>query len=435
MGARHTALTALIACRKAGAWSDSVLDAHIRRDKLDARDAALATRLCCGVLQNRLLLDYYLQAFSSRRLADLQPVVLDILRLGAYQLVFLDRIPASAAVSEAVEQAKRSANQKAAGYVNGVLRALGRGPLPEVPGEDPLERLSILYSQPRPMLDLLAQNVPEAALEPMLKANNTVPATAMQVNPGRGSPTELAFQVPGGELHPWLPDCVVSQRLGDPEKLEAFAQGRFWVQDPAAKLAVLAMDLKPDMQVLDACAAPGGKTFAAAAILGGTGRVLACDIHENKLGRIEAGARRLGFESVQVRCMDASKPDEALTEAFDAVILDVPCSGLGVIRKKSDIRYKDLAALEALPEKQLNILENRCNAVKKGGILLYATCTILKRENEDVIAAFLAGHPEFWPEAFTVPGLGQVPAGMATLYPGGPLDTDGFFFCKLRRTT
>ena len=124
MGARHTALTALIACRKAGAWSDSVLDAHIRRDKLDARDAALATRLCCGVLQNRLLLDYYLQAFSSRRLADLQPVVLDILRLGAYQLVFLDRIPASAAVSEAVEQAKRSANQKAAGRIADAAKAL-----------------------------------------------------------------------------------------------------------------------------------------------------------------------------------------------------------------------------------------------------------------------------------------------------------------------
>ena len=435
MGARHTALTALIACRKAGAWSDSVLDAHIRRDKLDARDAALATRLCYGVLQNRLLLDYYLQAFSGRRLADLQPVVLDILRLGAYQLAFLDRVPASAAVNEAVEQTKRSANRKAAGYVNGVLRALARGPLPEVSEKDRLERLSIAYSHPRPLLDLLAENVPEEALEPMLVANNKVPATALQVNPGRGSPAELAAMVPGGEVHPWLPDCVIGWRLGDPESLGAFAEGRFWVQDPAAKLAVLAMDLKPDMRVLDACAAPGGKTFAAASAMDGTGRVLACDIHENKLGRIAEGANRLGLKTVQTRCLDAAKPEAALTEGFDAVLLDVPCSGLGVIRKKPDIRYKDPGSLEGLPEIQIKILENRCNAVKKGGILLYATCTILKRENEDVIAAFLAGHPEFAPQAFTLPGLGEVPAGMATLYPGGPLDTDGFFFCKLRRTT
>ncbi len=434
MGARHTALTALIACRKAGAWADSVLDAHIRRDGLDSRDAALATRLCCGVLQNRALLDFYLSAFSARRLSDLQPVVLDILRLGAYQILFSDRIPASAAVNEAVEQARKSANGKAAGYVNGVLRALCRGPLPE-PSENSPDYLSTKYSHPAPLVELLRENIPAEALEPMLRADNCIPDAALQVNTCKTTASDLLAQLSGAHEHPWMPDCITMQGMGSPERLPAFGQGLFWVQDPAARLAVFAMELRPGMRVLDVCAAPGGKTFAAAAAMHGEGEILACDIHESRLRRITQAAGRLGFDCIRTLLCDATLPLNEADGSFDAVLIDAPCSGLGVIRKKPDIRYKDIRSLAGLPAIQASILESRCRAVKKGGILLYATCTVLQSENEKQIAAFLSRHGEFEAQSFSIPGAGRVDGGMITLYPGGTLDTDGFFICRLRRTS
>lgn len=432
MGARTTALSVLIACRRQGAFSDGALKEYSRRDGLDRRDAALAARLCYGVEQNRLLLDFYLSRFVRGKLKDLQPVVLDILRLGAYQIVFLDKVPDAAAVNEAVAQTKKYANARAAGLVNGVLRSLGRAKdaLPEPPD------LATKYSHPTALTALLQESL-GAETEAFLRADNEAPETMLQWNPLRGpeATARQALDEAGirWEAHPWLPGCYLVRGTGDLRELEVFASGLVYVQDPAAKLAALAAGVEPGMRVLDCCAAPGGKSFAAAIAMENRGSITSCDLHTHKIALIAAGAERLGITIVQARQMDATAFCPDWEQAMDVVIADVPCSGLGVIRKKPDIRYKDVAQLAGLPRVQAAILENVSRYVRPGGVLLYSTCTVLKRENEDLVNAFLESHPDFHPECFDAPegaGLGNVP--MATLLPQKH-GTDGFFICKLRR--
>ena len=205
------------------------------------------------------------------------------------------------------------------------------------------------------------------------------------------------------------------------------------MQDPSAKLAAMAAGVKPGMHVLDCCAAPGGKSFAAAIAMQNRGSITSCDIHEHKISLIEKSAARLGISIVKARQADASKFYDEFASAFDAVIADVPCSGLGVIRKKPDIRYKDLAPTQRLPAVQAAILENVSRYVRPGGTLLYSTCTVLRRENEDVANAFLQNHPEFSLEPFALPeGLDAKTDGMLTLLPHLHA-ADGFFICKLRK--
>ncbi len=433
MSARSTALAVLIACRKSGAWSDGALKEKLRQNGLDARDAALATRLCYGVLQNRLLLDFYLTAFLSCPLKKLQPVVLDILRLGAYQLTATDRIPAPAAVNEAVEQAKKSANRQAAGLVNGVLRSLARaaeqGKLPQPPD------LATRYSHPAPLVALLRENIGDELLEPLLQSDNEAPETVVQHNPLQCSEETLHARWKNRDVrwkrHPWMAGCFLIS--GGPETLPGFQEGFFYVQDAAARLAVQAAGLRPGMRVLDCCAAPGGKSFAAAIEMRNEGEILSCDVHPHKLALIEAGAERLGIKIVKALEQNAAAPREEWFETMDAVLADVPCSGFGVIRKKPDIRYKDLFQLEALPELQRNILQNASRYVKPGGVLLYSTCTILKRENEQIVDAFLERNPDFAPEPATLPeGLHHADGAMLTLLPCKN-ECDGFFMAKLRK--
>lgn len=215
--------------------------------------------------------------------------------------------------------------------------------------------------------------------------------------------------------HPWLPNCLVLTGTGNLEHLTAFREGLFYIQDPAARLVVEAADPKPGMKVLDACAAPGGKTFAAAIRMNGEGEILSCDIHAHKEKLIQAGAERLGFTCIKTAVMDGKKHRPAFENAFDLVIADVPCSGLGIIRKKPDIRYKDPEPLRGLPAVQSAILDNVATYVKPGGVLLYATCTLLERENGDVIQGFLDRNHDFTLEKFQLPApLGRAENGMFT---------------------
>ena len=432
MDARTIALHVLIACRKDGAWADGALKETLARQRLDRRDAALATRLVYGVLQNRLLLDFQLAQLVRGSLRRLQPVVLDILRLGLYQIEFLTKIPPSAAVNQAVEQGKQHASRQAAGLINGVLRAAVRlgGDLP-MPAD-----LATRFSHPQPLVDLLADAVGDE-LPALLQSHNEIPPVVVQRNPL--AVDEAAFLAALAEAgidaaaHPWLPDAYTLSLSGALDRLPLFQQGGFYVQDPAARLAVTAAGLRPGMRVLDVCAAPGGKSFAAAIDLANTGAVLSCDIHPHKIALLEKGAARLGLGIIQPLLQDGAQFCEAWEGAMDAVICDVPCSGLGVIRKKPDIRYKPLEPLAGLPAVQKRILRNAARYVRPGGVLLYSTCTILRRENEAVVADFLADAPHFAPEAFELP-LGPVPEGMVTLYPHRH-GTDGFFIAKLRRRT
>lgn len=437
LSARETALLGLGVFRRGGAWSDGYFKKAAAA--LDAREAALAARLFYGVLQNQALCDFWLDAFSSVPVRRMEDKVADCLRLGVYQLCFLDKIPESAAVSESVALARRYVkNPRAVGFVNAVLRAVARSTdrLPEIPKEDYASYLSVRYSHPRWLTEeYIALFGPEEA-EELLAAGNAEAPMTIQRNPLRGSLAALEESLRSGgaetEAHPFLPDALSVRHSGDLERLTAFREGRFWVQDAAARMAVLAAGLRPGMRVLDACAAPGGKSFAAAADLAGKGTVLSCDIHPHKLRLIENGAARLGMGCIGTRLVDAREPDESLISAFDAAIADVPCSGLGIIRKKPDIRYKDPGLLPGLPRVQRAILDGVSACVKPGGVLLYATCTVLPRENGDVVAGFLGEHPDFAPEPFSLPAA-AAERGEVTLLPHRQ-GTDGFFIAKLRRS-
>ena len=435
MGARETALCALIACRKDGAWSNGVLKEYIQRDRLDPRDAGLATRLCYGVIQNRNKLDFYLKQLLTGKLKDLHPVVRDILHLGLYQIYELDKIPDSAAVNESVALSKKYCkNPRASGLVNGVLRNAVRtkGTLKE-----PVSYAD-RYSHPEELINLLKGSLPKGRLEPMLIANNAAPQTVVQVNLFKTTAAKLVESLERqgvtAQPHGWMENCLVLSGTGSIEQLDAFKEGWFYVQDPASKLSVLCAGLpREGAQVLDCCAAPGGKSFAAAIAMDGKGHITSCDVHAHKTGLIENGAARLGLPNITARQQDATENVPEWVGQMDAVICDVPCSGLGIIRKKPDIRYKNLKEMEALPGLQLQILSNQASYIKPGGVLMYSTCTVLRRENEDVVKAFLENHHDFYLEPLGLPGVfPKNETGMLTLIPG-EYDTDGFFICRLRR--
>ena len=433
MGARETALNVLIACRKEGGWSNGVLKEYLQRDHLDRRDAALATRLCYGVLQNRLKLDFYLQQLLTGKLKDLHPAVRDILHIGLYQLKEMDKVPSSAAVNESVDLAKKYCKKQryAPGLVNAVLRKATDEVLQEPTGWQ--EK----YSHPQALIDMLKGYVGKEKIETMLRANNEAPDTVVQVNTLRITAAALAQRLEqegvSVQPHRWLENCLILSGTGNLEKLPAFREGLFYVQDAAAKLSVLCAGLTEGQKVLDCCAAPGGKSFAAAMVMEGNGSIISCDVHPHKADLIKSGAERLGVEILTARCQDATAFVPEWEAKMDTVIADVPCSGLGIIRKKPDIRYKNLQEMAALPALQLQILKNQARYVRPGGVLLYSTCTLLHRENEGVVEDFLRESSEYSLEKLSLPtAFPENTTGMLALVPG-EYDTDGFFIAKLRR--
>ena len=435
---RETALAVLTACRRLDAWSDGALKAACRRDGLDRREAAFAARLTYGVLQNAALLDFYLGKYCAQPVEKLEPFVRDVLRLGACQILFMDRVPDSAAVSQAVEMVKSHRRQRAAGLVNAVLRKLSANKehLPAIPEGDAGAYLSIRYSHPRWLAERLLALLGREEAEAFLAADNEAAPLVIQHNPLTCTLPELeeSLGVSGVQWtpHPWLPGCGTISGGGDLEKLPAFEKGWFRVQDAAARLSVLAAGVCKGSRVLDVCAAPGGKSFAAAADMAGEGEIISCDIHPHKLALIEKGAQRLGIGCISTQLADGRENRPEWNDSFDIVLCDVPCSGLGVIRKKPEIRYKDPQALRGLPGIQRAILDNAGRYVKPGGVLLYSTCTILPEENERVTAAFLAEHPEYEAAAFSLPGGLEALEGVLTLWPQRH-GTDGFYLCKMRK--
>ena len=342
MSAREAALQTLVAMDHQKAWSNGHLKKVIQEAHLDRRDAALATRLCFGVLQNRMLLDHYLQQYSTMKLTKMESKVRNSLRLGLYQMLFLTKIPVSAAVSESVALAKKLCkNPRAGGMVNGILRNLARhlDDLPTLDRSHPTAYLSLLYSHPQWLVEDWGNRLDGEELEALLRWDNSEPPVTVQVNTCRFQTPEVVelLQREGMAVtpHPWLADCLTLTATGDLTQSEGWRQGMFYPQDPAARLAVLAAGLTPGCKVLDACAAPGGKSFAAAMVMGDRGEIHACDLHPHKKALIQAGADRLGLQSITPQVADGKKPRKGWGEAFDVVLADVPCSGLGVLRKKT----------------------------------------------------------------------------------------------------
>lgn len=438
MSARDTALRVLSAVSGASAWADASLKAQLQRDGLSGADVALATRIVYGVLQNRALLDFYLGAYCSQKVGHLQPPLTDILRIGAYQILFLDKVPDRAAVNESVELAKKNGRGAASGLVNAVLRkvSLNKAQLPPIPAGDEAQFLSVRYSHPKWLVKRLLTLLGREEAEAFLAADNGVAPLTVQVNTLKTTAADLTARLTAAGVtasaHPWVPDCLELSASGDLTALEAFRSGEFFVQDPAAKLVSLITAPQKGQRVIDVCAAPGGKSFGAAVAMGDEGEIFACDLHEKKLGRIEAGAARLGLGSIRTFAADGTVFRPEWADSADVVLVDAPCSGLGIIRKKPDVRYKSPDDLFTLTVAQSAILENAARYVKPGGALIYSTCTILPEENSQVVDDFLSGHSEFFRETFTLPApVGEQP-GELTLWPHRH-GTDGFYICRLRR--
>ena len=441
MTARETAFKTLGEFRRGKMRAEISYGVTSDESNMQASETALAAQIIKGVIQNLALCDYIASYFSSIELRKLQPHVLDILRISTYQILFLNKIPYSAAVNEGVKLAKKYTNPRATGFINALLRKIAdsavSGSLPEVLGDCEHQRLSIKYSHPEWLVQEYCKLLGPDNAEALLRENNSsnTPITA-QINTLLKDTFAVASMLADDgvetKVHEWLENCVELSSPGRLVRLEAFKKGYIYIQDAASRMAIMAAAPKPGDIVIDACAAPGGKSFAAAILMKNKGRIVACDISAEKLKHIKDGSMRLGISIIEAIEKDAAEQDSGFWEIADVVLADVPCSGFGVIRKKPDIRYKSQQSISGLADIQKKILFNLSSYVKPGGTLLYSTCTIFKQENEDVVEAFLRERNEFSAEGFYLPCVGNITDGMVTLWPHTH-GTDGFFICKLRR--
>ena len=350
-------------------------------------------------------------------------------RLGLYQLTYMDRIPPHAAVSESVAVAPARSRS----FVNAVLRAHQRaGCRLVLPADDPLHAMSVEFSAPEPLCQFFIDRFGEAETRALLAAFLTRPPVTLRVNRLKTTAADVlaAFAEDGAVPCPLDEEMV---RLDGAAAVAAAAEaGLAFVQDPASRMAVRALGPQPGETVIDTCAAPGGKSFSAALDMENRGRLFSFDLHENKLSLIRRTADALGISILTAAARDAREPDPALVGRADRVLCDAPCSGLGVIGKKPDVKYKPLDGAAALPAIQYNILCGAAQYVRPGGVLVYSTCTLNPDENKGVVDRFLAAHPDFAPEDFSLGALGASADGRRTLTPHRD-GTDGFFIARMRR--
>lgn len=427
MTPRQTAASALLDVERDGSYSNLVLEPYFQREALSPRDRAFCAALFYGVLERRITLDWTLDHYSRTPVARLEPEVRAALRLGAYQLMFSPGTPPSAAVDQTVDLVKALKKGRAAGLVNGVLRAMVRGGFAAPAPRDKLTALSVEYSVPSPLIQRWRRAYGHDAALEILQGSRGPAPTFLRVNTTKTTPAALMARLlaEGRESRevPGVENALELMTPGGLAGLPSFREGLFHVQDLSSQLCAAALAPEPGMAVLDLCAAPGGKTFTVAELLGDRGRVLARDLHPHRVKLVEEGAARLGLASVTAETGDALCRDPALEGKFDRVLCDVVCSGFGTLRRKPEIRYKPLDSLDGLPEVQYNILENASHYLKRGGRLVYSTCTLSPAENEEVVARFLGSHPEF-----------SAPVPAKTYIHGREgLDCDGFFAAVLEK--
>jgi len=440
---RAAAFEALTRFERSGSWPDKWLEDACRG--MEPRDRSLAQAIAMGVLQNGMLIDACIGELSSKPVDKLSRPVRTALRMGFYQLAYMDRIPPSAAVNESVNLVKRHDNPGAVKFANGVLRSAVRKLEAQEPSEEHIHGMKerafralvpagapeyLLYSHGKWFFEEMSGLIGKDGALELIKSNNAPFPFTARVNTLRCSAEELIKKLEAegitAELHPHVPDALVFETLKGAAECRCHMDGLFYIQDISAQLAVLALGPEKGDRVLDMCAAPGGKSLMAAMLMGGEGAVTACDLSAPRTELIKKNAKRLGITGIDVQVRDASLP---IAAKANKIICDVPCSGTGVIRKKPEIRYKSNESIKELAPLQRDILENAARSLEKGGVMVYSTCSVLKRENEDVVNAFLASHPEMKLIPFELPVTGKT-GGMITLYPhihGG----DGFFIAKL----
>ena len=434
MTARKAAFISLKKYETAGKFANIELDAAIKKYGLEGPEKRLYTLLFLGVIEKKLTLDYYISrlAKADSKISENARI---ILRLGLYQICFTDKIPASAAVDESVKLARQFSGEASTGFVNAVLRrAASEGGYKRLPDEkaDPDLYLSLKYSFPRELCEVLRGSRPEDT-EKLIEALSKPTPPTLRVNTLRYTRDDVAEMLSSrGIDFEYTRHSPVGIKLSTllPYNELGLPTGAAFVQDEASQIAIAALGARPGDTVIDACSAPGSKAFGAAMDMENTGSVLAFDIHKNKLSLIERGAAELGTDIITVGEKNASERDETLVASADRVLCDVPCSGFGVISKKPDIRYKNIAETERLPDIQLAILKNCADYVRPGGTLVYSTCTVLRRENGGNVARFLSEREDFTLVPFAVGDLSF--GGTAELWPD-VYGTDGFFIAKLQR--
>lgn len=435
---RDAALSILLAIDKNQAYSNLLLHETIKRHKIEAKDRALLTEITYGTLQYKMTLDYYLEPFVRGKLDHW---VRWLLRLSLYQMHYLTRIPPHAAVNEAVEIAKRRGHQGIASTVNGTLRSILRQGVPSLEDiKDPIERLAIETSHPNWLVERFVGNYGVDVATEMLHENNMSPVQTVRVNTTKATVAEAIASLEAEGLtakqSDMMPECL-HVTDGQPARTQTFKDGLITIQDESSMIPANVLNPTPGMRVLDMCAAPGGKTTHLAEKMNNEGSILATDLHPHKLDLIDHNTQRLGLEIVQTAPIDGRKAPEFLqVESFDAVLVDAPCSGLGVIRRKPDIKYtKREEDLENLQKIQLSLLDAAAKVLKQEGKLVYSTCTVDQQENEGTVEAFLSEHPEM--EAIQLESLPTKLAekqanGMLQVFPQD-FGSDGFFVAAFRK--
>ena len=438
---RQAALKALQDVVRGDAYAAQALDRQLTAARLSPEDRRLAASIFYFAVENRLYIETMLGRFMETKA---EPVVNDILHIASAQLLFMDRVPDHAAVDEAVKQVRAARREGLTGLVNGVLRNLIRardeGAL-TLPDREtsPVDYLSVRYSY-APELASRLMDAYGLEVAERIAACRSDGVQTVRFNRLRTDADAFAAWLDGQGLKWRRGDVEGAFRIENGGNLadnDGYRHGLYAIQGQSAMLAALAVEARPGMQVLDACAAPGGKTALMAECMNGAGRVFAWDVHEHRVQLIRAAAARLGLDNVRATVYDARRPMESMRLSMDAVLVDAPCSGIGVVPEKPDIKYRVRAAeLDALPALQGQILSACAQSVKVGGRLVYATCTLLPAENEAVVRAFLAAHPEFEPETSANwlpealrPELHQ---GMLTLLPDRE-GFEGFFIARMRR--
>lgn len=415
---RKIAVKALVKIEKDNSYSNLTINSIFKETEISHSDKAFVTALVYGVLERKITLDYVLQNHIKTPLKKVSLFSLQVLRVALYQIMFMDKIPQSAAVNEAVKLIKNSRESRNSGFVNAVLRNILRSEelLPQ--GETP-ENLSVIYSCPIEIIESLItdyglENTKELLKESLKPAPLTVKVNTLKISvydfrASIGLETETTDVLGGIVLHQGI----------DIANNPLYKKGYFFVQDAASQRSVEILAPKPFERMLDMCSAPGGKSFSSAILMQNKGEIISCDLYEHKRELIKSSAERLGLDIIDARLADATVFDSSLGE-FDCVLCDVPCSGLGIIRRKPEIKYKNLAEFNDLPDIQLKILQNAKNYLKKDGRILYSTCTLRTAENQSVVNQFLSKNKDFSLEY------------SHTFMPHND-KTDGFFCALLKR--
>ena len=421
---RELTLKILYKIEKEKAYSNIVLDETIKKnkDKLESRDIGLMSELVYGVTSWKLTLDEIIKKHSKIKIKKISPWILNILRMGIYQIIFLDKIPKSAAVNESVTLAKRYGHSGSSGFVNALLRKVDKKDYEELFSiQDEVKRNSLVYSMPEWIVQKLLNQKGEKAVEHICENSNVRPKLTIRVNNLKTNKEKLKKELSKNNIEfeeTDQEDFLILKKQKNIENMDLFKEGMFFVQDLSAGLVAKILDPKQNEIVLDACSAPGGKTTYLAQLMNNKGIIEAWDIHDHRLKLVEENAKRLGINIINTARADATKLREDLIEKFDKILLDVPCLGLGVIKRKPDIKWqRNLEDVEKISKIQFEILETCSNYLKSGGEMVYSTCSILKEENETIVKKFLERKKGFKIEKI-------INIEPSEIY-------DGFFICKI----